>query len=158
MKPLNAVANHILSLVDTETGDSITNLKLQKLVYYAQAWSLALRGRPLFDDEIKAWQHGPVVPELWHRFRDYSYNAIDTAKELAKPDGRSEELSEDERAHIVEVFNAYGSMSAKQLEFMTHQDDPWIEARRTARPDDNSPLMSKDSITAFFSEKAADGA
>ena len=55
-------ADYFLSKIDEDAGDVITNLKLQKLVYYAQGFSLALCGRPLFAERIEAWQHGPVCP------------------------------------------------------------------------------------------------
>src|SRR5450631_518283 len=60
MLTARAVADYFLSLVDEEAGDSLSNLKLQKLVYYAQGFSLALTGKRLFDEAIEAWEHGPV--------------------------------------------------------------------------------------------------
>ena len=56
-----------------EVGDPITNLKLQKLVYYAQAWYLALHGKRLFPAEFQAWVHGPVCHSLYQRFRGYAW-------------------------------------------------------------------------------------
>ncbi len=61
-------ARYFLALQDDE--DSISNLKLQKLLYYAQGFSLALTGKPLFNDQIKAWIHGPVVPSVWADYRE----------------------------------------------------------------------------------------
>jgi uncharacterized phage-associated protein len=62
------IAKYFLVQVEEELGDSISNLKLQKLVYYAQGFNLALfDGNPLFDEEIQAWTHGPVVPALYHQ-------------------------------------------------------------------------------------------
>ncbi len=63
------VAEYFLSLADEEAGDFLSNLKLQKLVYYAQGFHLALFNRPLFMAAIHAWQHGPVVPELYHAYK-----------------------------------------------------------------------------------------
>src|SRR5258708_4115865 len=70
------VANWFLAAMDRGAGDSITHLKLQKLVYYAQAWSLALRNKPLFDEDFVAWTHGPVVKSVWRRFKGYGLDAI----------------------------------------------------------------------------------
>lgn len=61
-------ADYFLSKIDEDAGDVITNLKLQKLVYYAQGFSLALCGRPLFAERIEAWQHGPVCPALFAKY------------------------------------------------------------------------------------------
>ena len=65
------VAQHFLALQDEDAGDLISNLKLQKLLYYAQGIHLALNGQPLYPERIEAWQHGPVVPEIYHAFKEY---------------------------------------------------------------------------------------
>src|SRR6478735_3641830 len=70
------IAKYFLSLVDEEAGDSISNLKLQKLVYYAQGYHLAIHDRPLFFEPIEAWVHGPVVPELYRSFKQHGSEAI----------------------------------------------------------------------------------
>ena len=59
------VADYFLSLVDEDAGDSMTNLRLQKLLFYAQAWHLALTNRPLFEEDFEAWVHGPVIPSFY---------------------------------------------------------------------------------------------
>ena len=64
------VANYFLSLVDEDQGDSISNLRLQKLMYYAQGYLLALKDRPLIHEEFEAWEHGPVIPGLYNSFRN----------------------------------------------------------------------------------------
>lgn len=76
----NDVAKWFLSRVDRDSGDSITHLKLQKLVYYAQAWNLAHFGEPLFDEELKAWTHGPVAPSVWHEYKDSRWDALPACK------------------------------------------------------------------------------
>ena len=76
MASAHDVAKYFLSLIDEDAGDTISNLKLQKLVYYAQGFHLALFDRPLFNEEVKAWMHGPVVPDLYHEYKIYGSNAI----------------------------------------------------------------------------------
>jgi len=114
------VANYFLNLEGE--GGEISNLKLQKLVYYAQGFSLALRGMPLFDEPIEAWMHGPVVPALYRQFRDRGSNPIppDVAFD-------PEVLSVDERRLIEEVVGVYGQYSAWKLRQLTHEEDPWRE-------------------------------
>jgi len=102
MPDVEDVAHYFLEL-EGDAGE-ISNLKLQKLVYYAQGFSLALRGQPLFDAAIEAWMHGPVVPGLYRRFRDYGSNPIPPSAEFD-----SSVLSADERHLIEEVFDVYGS-------------------------------------------------
>jgi uncharacterized phage-associated protein len=105
-----------------EHGDPISNLKLQKLLYYAQAWYLALKDRPLFDDPIEAWVHGPVVPNVYREYRDWSWQPI--ARDVTRP-----ELDSEIVAHLDEVMEAYGGLSAFYLERLTHSERPWRKAR-----------------------------
>jgi uncharacterized phage-associated protein len=105
-----------------DRGDGITNLKLQKLLYYAQAWFLAFYDRPVFPEPIEAWVHGPVVAVVFRRFKDYRWNPI------AAPAGR-ERVAIGVDAHLNEVLRVYGSFSATELERMTHFEGPWRAAR-----------------------------
>lgn len=70
------VADYFLAHCDEESGDIISNLKIQKLTYYAQGFSLVLLGKPLFNEKIEAWMHGPVVPELYRKYRDCGNGAL----------------------------------------------------------------------------------
>ena len=75
-KEYEKIADYFIGL-SNETGSLITNLKLQKLVYYAQAWSLALNNEELFADDFQAWVHGPVLVSLYDRYRTNKRNPID---------------------------------------------------------------------------------
>jgi uncharacterized phage-associated protein len=112
------VAGYFLYL-EGEHGE-ISNLKLQKLVYYAQGFSLALLNEPLFEDRIEAWMHGPVVPGLYHRFRDFGSNPIPPSNDFDPS-----VFSRDQRRLIQEVFDVYGQYSAWKLRQLTHEEDPW---------------------------------
>ena len=105
-----------------DRGEGLTNLKLQKLLYYAQAWSLALYDRAVFDDPIEAWVHGPVVASVFRRFKQYRWNPITSPAER-------ESVPVTARPHLDEVLKVYGSFSATELERMTHAEEPWREAR-----------------------------
>ncbi|MBC6455939.1 MAG: DUF4065 domain-containing protein [Hormoscilla sp. SP5CHS1] len=76
------VANYFLAQQDESAGDLISNLKLQKLVYYAQGFHLAIYVRPLFTEAIAAWTHGPVVPELYEYYQKYGNCAIPCPTEI----------------------------------------------------------------------------
>jgi len=117
----NDVANFFLHFCH-QHGDLLTNLKLQKLVFYAQAWHLALKNKPLFADPIQAWVHGPVVPSLYQRFRPYRWEPIPENPEMPK-------ITPEVQKHLEEVFTVYGKYSAWDLERMTHQESPWQKAR-----------------------------
>ena len=124
----NHVADYFLAFCH-EHGDVLTNLKLQKVVYYAQAWHIALKTKPLFDDRIEAWVHGPVVPALYRRFKRFGWEPI-----TLQP--RVPAFTNGTEKHLVEVFSAYGQFSAWDLERMTHDEAPWRNARRGLQADD----------------------
>jgi len=115
------VAKLFIRLGDDEDG--ISNLKLQKLVYYAQGYYLALYDKPLFDDNIEAWAHGPVVPFLYHKFKDFGSNSIDDNPKFSPHTC----LTKPEIAHIEEIYNVFGQFSAWKLRNMTHEESPWIK-------------------------------
>jgi len=113
------IANRIISLSRPEYGDIISNLKLQKLLYYVQGFNLAFYGKPIFNEDIYAWQYGPVVREAYHHFKTNSIGGIitDTVDFV--------ELSEEESALISDVWNVYGQYSAYRLMVFTHDESPW---------------------------------
>src|SRR5262249_32640566 len=106
-----------------ETSVPVDPMSLQKLVYYAQAFHLARHGRPLFSDTIKAWRHGPVVPDVWHRFPANEAGII-RAEGIVRPqfDPQTEEC-------LREVAEFFSLMSATELSGATHNEDPWKDAR-----------------------------
>lgn len=121
----HTVADYFLLQVDTQAGDTISNLRLQKLCYYAQAWNLALAYHPLFSERIEAWAHGPAIPVLYRRFRQYGWGAIDPQNLRTNP---LDELDHDGIEFLEEVWHQYGRYSSRQLELMTHKETPWKEA------------------------------
>jgi uncharacterized phage-associated protein len=114
------VAQYFVSLVDEEAGDSISNLKVQKLLYYAQGFHLAVYGVPLFPEAIKAWAHGPVVPQVYHFYKERGSGAIPVERV------NLEAYSAQVREHLDEVWAVYGQFTASKLETMTHNEPPWM--------------------------------
>ncbi|RKZ51905.1 MAG: hypothetical protein DRR16_14265 [Candidatus Parabeggiatoa sp. nov. 3] len=121
---VNQIADWFLASIDREAGDTISHLKLQKLMYYAQAWSLALNSSGLFEEDFEAWTHGPVLPSLWERFKAFDQDSIPLTAINSTP----EILTEDENL-LSDILNSYGDLSAKHLEELTHSETPWREAR-----------------------------
>lgn len=117
------VADYFLVLGSDEYADeSVSNLKLQKLCYYAQGFSLALQDRPLFDEEIVAWRHGPVVRELWDVY------GANGARGIEKPESWDfSRFSPEDRDVMNEVYEVFGQYSAWKLRDMTHDEPPWKE-------------------------------
>lgn len=121
-RSVDAVADYFLLKIHIGMGDLISNLKMQKLCYFAQGWSLALLGRPLFDDPIEAWALGPLIPSLWRRFKKYGWGAIDPHLLRTDP---YEELDERERALLEQVWRRYGIFSGSQLAQLSRAEPPW---------------------------------
>jgi len=121
------VAKHILWLGGQGGDDNdVSNLKLQKLLYYSQGFCLAMYGKPLFSDPIKAWDHGPVVPSVYEEYKGFGGNVIDPP--AAPPVG----LNQDQTELIEEVFEIYGQYSPWRLRDMTHDETPWKTTARYA--------------------------
>jgi uncharacterized phage-associated protein len=123
------VAKYFLKIVDREAGSSITHLKLQKLVYYAQAWHLVFTdGKTLFDDQIQAWVHGPASPRLFNEYRSYGFDNIPEPKDPLY------NFSPQELETLNAVWECYGDYDGKFLEELAHQELPWKEARQGFAP------------------------
>lgn len=124
------VADCFLYLDGQQDGSTgVSNLKLQKLTYYAQGFHCAIFGTPLFDESIEAWAHGPVVPDLYHTFKCYG------SAPIPAPEHFDENcLSESEFEVIEEVFSVFGQYAAWKLRDMTHEELPWINHEKNASP------------------------
>lgn len=120
----------------SDVGEPISNLKLQKLLYYMQGFHLAFFNTPLFDEEIEAWQYGPVVPEVYKKYRVFGNTGI-TPEEVVIT------LSDEEESLFDEVYSVYSEFSAIGLMNLTHQESPWKNAP-------NSGVIEKDVMKEFF--------
>lgn len=128
MLPLNdtispkKIATWIVNHIDRGAGEAVTHLKLQKLVYYVEAWYLANFDKELFDEAPQAWTHGPVYRSLYDKYKGNSWDALPPEKAVKLPD----DLGEFVNACIDE----YGQFGAKRLERLTHSEDPWKITRK----------------------------
>ena len=134
-----AVANRLLDL-GRDRQLAIDPMKVQKLVYYAHGWHLALTGRPLLDRSVEAWQYGPVIPDVYRAFRQFGAQPIvEPARHFVFEDGRlvlrrytmpATDPDADYAERILRrVLEQYGSYSAIELSMMTHAEGtPWAEA------------------------------
>lgn len=124
-------------------ADGISNLKLQKLLYYAQGCTLAITGKPLFDDDILAWKHGPVVENVCHEYKSFGSNSIaDTSLDFGEmPDNISDILEN--------VYKSFGQYSAWKLRDMTHEETPWKETAK-------NEVIQKGTIKKYFEENYID--
>jgi uncharacterized phage-associated protein len=131
-------------------GESLSHLKLQKLMFYVQAWHLAFFGKPLFVGRFQAWVHGPVNRELYDRFSDTKSLYSEITQDVIRPDFDETSLTEDEAAHIDSVLDAYAALTGTQLEVITHCEDPWIAARVGIRPSQRCETEIDESLMARY--------
>lgn len=119
---LNDVIDFFISIPGEDASDAISPMKLQKLLYYAQGFALAILGRPLFQEDFEAWQYGPVIPSVYHRYKELGNKAI------PKVDLESfDHYTQEEKRLLNDVYTAFGQYSAWALSDMTHDTRPWKE-------------------------------
>lgn len=116
------IANYFIFKADRDQ-ELISNLKLQKLTYYAQGLHLAYYGAPIFKEKIWAWNYGPVVRALYSHYKDYGSNGIPTDDSF---DPKS--IDKDMREFLDEIYSAFGQFSAVRLMELSHSDDCWKDA------------------------------
>lgn len=133
-----------------EKMEEVTPLMLQKLLYFTQGIYSALYGKPIFEEDCRAWVHGPVYPEVYDLFRDFKYNPIDDAR-FALVEGKEDALTGDEKRVIDLVVNTFGMYSGKVLEKITHNEIPWKEARKGYGDGiPSSVLLQKERIMNYY--------
>lgn len=131
------IATEFIQLADAE-GRKLTPMQLQKLVYFAYGWYLAITGERLINERVEAWQWGPVIPSLYAAFREYGSDPIDdvpgdlyfdgTKLKVRKYPLVSDDPQRDETARMIirRVWEIYGKYSASTLSSMTHEpNSPW---------------------------------
>ena len=136
--------------VANKNNKPINNKKLQKLVYYAQAWYVTFIEEKLFDDVIEAWVHGPAVRNLYRKYKKYGFEAItDNVDENI-----INTIPAKTKSILDSVWDAYGKLDADYLEILTHSEEPWLEARNKLAPHESSSNeISLDTMKKFYSKK-----
>lgn len=133
------VAMFLLAAADPEDND-ISNLKLQKLCYYAQGIISAMRGKALFSDSIEAWDHGPVIPSLYHEYKQHGSAPIPTVDDFD-----AALFDQSDQKALRDVLEYYGQFSPWRLRNMTHDEPPWTSAYNQ-----ENRRITLDSMVAHF--------
>ncbi|MCF0145581.1 MAG: DUF4065 domain-containing protein [Eubacterium sp.] len=152
MENLFAVSEKMLRVIAYlfENLEEVTPLMLQKLLYFIQGVSYAVNGKPMFEEDCQAWVHGPVFPEVYDLFRDFKYNPIEDAR-FALFERTAGRLSDDEKKVIDLVIGSFGLYGGKVLERITHNEKPWIDARKGYSDGiPSNELLSKESIRSYY--------
>lgn len=145
MAKVSDVANFFIELgqaqAETESGDAVTPLQLEKLLYFAQGWHLARYGKPLFEEDFCAWDLGPVIPSVYHKYKIYGRTGI---MREGVPCA-AECFTDEEFSLLLDVAREYMRYSAAWLVHLTHEKDtPWDRTERNSE-------ICKDTIRDYFS-------
>ena len=137
------VANFYIDIVMHSEDDQITNLKLNKLLYYAQGCCLSRCGHPLFPDQIEAWEYGPVVPSVYRKYKVCGKSPIRSTDEEYDP----AVFSDTEKAILLDVMREYGQYTGSALVSMTHRPGtPWRQA-----VENSTKIITQESMKDYFS-------
>jgi uncharacterized phage-associated protein len=167
--PALAIANEFIELALKSDGSDLTPLKLQKLVYYAHGWHLALTGQPLIDERIQAWQYGPVTPSLYRDLREYGNQKVDHVVSRLESYSDSEEVSFGHFVRVTprikldgseeavfaknlvnRIWEVYGKYTPARLSNATHAEgSPW---RQVYKEGCKSLAISDDIIAKYFKD------
>ena len=145
------ILNWFIMRFDEQARSTITPLKAQKLLYYAQAWFLALYDERLINDNFEAWAHGPVIRNMYYGLNEFGYSPVPSDANYLLD---AVEIK-DERANnlLPQIEEIYGVYDAKYLEELTHQETPWIEARKGYAPEERcTKLISNDTMKNYYRE------
>lgn len=150
---------HIITYKLNSKGITVSPKKLQKLLYYVEAWNLVHLNTPIIDEEFEAWVHGPVLPSVYHKLKEFGFNNIEVVNdELDSVDEEIEKiisdnkLTEDQLELIDSVINKYGGLNSFQLEMLTHNEQPWLEARGNTPPHERcNSIISKTKMKEYYS-------
>jgi uncharacterized phage-associated protein len=151
------LAKYVVTFFD-DKGDPVTNKKLQKLLYYIEAWNLVYL-KSLFSEDIEAWVYGPVVPEVYREYKKFGYSPITQKYPQSSSPSKKLKLLEkklnicgDQKELIEAVLEKYGAMSSFQLERLTHSEIPWLEARGDCGPIDRCfTAISRKTMKEYYS-------
>ena len=137
------IAAYIIQL-SNEIGEPLTNMKLQKLLYYAFSWYAVEKNKPLFDENIMAWKYGPVVVSVYKAYEKFGADIIKKAS-----DGDPNALDDFTKSLVDDVFSVYGNKTAIELANLTHSEAPW---RDTFNPENqNTPIPFK-AVVQYYTE------
>jgi len=142
------IAKKLIKMADFDSvsgGDCMTNMRLQKLLYYEQGYHLAMFDTPLFDEEIEAWMYGPVVPSVYDHYKN-------NGSQILPVEADNLELTDDENELFGNVYNAYREFSTLGLMNKTHKESPWKSAKSTGR----NSVISQNSMKAYFKTQLVD--
>lgn len=146
------IAQYFIYKNQRDKKQGLTNKKLQKLLYYAQAWNLVFNKKKLFNENIEAWIHGPTIPSVYHLYKRFGYN------DIQEPEIESQQFTafkESERQVLDAVWEMYGKKyDGNYLEYLAHSEEPWQKARQNLPPlEASTNVISTGDMREYYSRK-----
>lgn len=156
MKPydVNIIADYVILRLNSDEKVNLINLKLQKLLYYLQAWSLGINQEPFLKCSFEAWVHGPVSRELYNRFKSsHSLYSFITVSDVVNENPETS-IAQDDIEFINYILDNYAGYSGAELESMTHKEKPWLEAREGCTPMQScDKTISEETMRVYYGER-----
>jgi uncharacterized phage-associated protein len=154
---MNTIDSKLLAKYVIDKIGNMPHLKLQKLLYYIDAWHIAVLDRPIIEEKFEAWMHGPVLRTIWNDYKDYGVMTLnnlvsikDNEKDIIEK-SIEQSLTKDQIELMNDVLNEYGDKSAYHLECLTHEATPWLEARKGIEPAEQcSNKISKETTKDYY--------
>ncbi len=147
------VARHVIAAfygkgkeVDERVSEGISNLKLQKLLYFCQAFSLAKLDRPMFKEELSAWKYGPVVSEVYEKYKEHENNPL---PEPELQEGATN-LSDEDKVVVREVLEIFGGYSAIRLMETTHSHKPWKDLEKRVEKGERDIVIPQEAMKKYY--------
>lgn len=155
--PVNIVADSILQKLNADEDCYVVNLKLQKLVYYVQAWNFGKNRDAFINGSFEAWIHGPANRELYERFRETkSLYSLIGKEDIINKDAINV-LAPEDSEFVDLILDNYASYNASDLERMTHCEDPWIIARKGLGPlERGTRIITPESMIEYYGKRWAE--
>lgn len=157
MADINLTADYVISAMLADGGKgALSNLKLQKLLYYIEAWHLGILGTNFYSpsENFEAWVHGPVNRNVYERFAETKFLYSDIS--LNDRINNNPQLNKDDKEFVDYILENYGRFTGMDLETMTHNEQPWQEARGGLGPFDAcNKIISVETMKSYYQNRYA---
>lgn len=154
MYNINDVSDYVILKLKLEDNHSLINLKLQKLLYYIQAWSYGMYEKPFFNGDFQAWIHGPVNIDIYNRFNSTKYLYSEIEIEDVSDNTVFDKFDKNDSEFIDYILENYAQFSGAQLENISHNEQPWIETRRHLKSNERcTKIISPDLLISYYGKK-----
>lgn len=132
--------------IDEGVSEGISNLKLQKLLYFCQAFALAKQGRPMFKEELYAWKYGPVVKEVYEAYKEHKNNPLPEPAATANDTA----LSDTDKEIVDEMLETFSGYSAIRLMNITHSHKPWKNLEKKVEKGERDIIIPQKAIKKYY--------